>query len=160
MLTIYKTHIRPLLEFGSPVWHTGYLGDLRLLESVQRRWTKQIDGLHDLSYFVRLKSLNLYSVQGRLLRADLIKCWKIFNNQSAIAPLDLFTLSQVSCTRGHRYKILKPHASLDCRRRFFSVRCIDLWNSLPDSVVAASTIDNFKKGLHQCLGDLLFTYTD
>ncbi|KAK3886186.1 hypothetical protein Pcinc_009646 [Petrolisthes cinctipes] len=73
MVTILKSHIRPVLEFVSTVWNTGYLGDLRLLESVQRRWTKLIDGLADLSYTNRLKALNLYSVQGRLLRADLIK---------------------------------------------------------------------------------------
>ncbi|KAK3858420.1 hypothetical protein Pcinc_035394 [Petrolisthes cinctipes] len=59
MVTILKSHIRPILEFGSTVWNTGYLGDLGLLESVQRRWTKHIDGLADLSYTNRLKALNL-----------------------------------------------------------------------------------------------------
>lgn len=48
------------MEFGSTVWNTGYLGDLRLLESVQRHWTKHIDGLADLSCTGRLKALNLY----------------------------------------------------------------------------------------------------
>ncbi|XP_076061391.1 uncharacterized protein LOC143037159 [Oratosquilla oratoria] len=37
MITLFKSHIRPLLEFGSTVWNTGYLGDLTLLESTQRR---------------------------------------------------------------------------------------------------------------------------
>ena len=69
MLAIYKTHIRPLLEFGSTVWNTGYLGDQRLLESVQRRWTKEITGLAALPYSERLRALELYSVHGRLLRA-------------------------------------------------------------------------------------------
>ena len=49
---------------------------LKLLENVQRRWTKRIDGMATLSYGDRLRSLNLYSIQGRLLRADLIQCWK------------------------------------------------------------------------------------
>ena len=145
MTTIYKTHVRLLLEFGSPIWHTGYLGDLRLLESVQHRWTKQIDDLQDSSYADRLQVLNLYSVQGRLLRADLIKCWKIFHGHSSIIPSHLFTMSLTTGTRGHRFKLLKPHASLDCRRRFFSVRCIDQWNSLPDSVVSAAPIEHFKR---------------
>ena len=74
MLIIYNAHIRPPLEFSSTVWNTGYVGDLKLLESVQRRWTKQMDGLQDLSYYDRLELLNQYSVQDRLLRTDLIKC--------------------------------------------------------------------------------------
>ena len=160
MLAIYKTHIRPLIEFGSTVWHTGYLGDLKLLESVQRRWTREIEGLAELSYSERLKDLNLYSVQGRLLRADLIKCWKIFHGQSSIAPSVLFTLSSVTSTRGHRFKIAKPHVSVECRRRFFSVRCIDVWNSLPDYVVGADSVDIFKRGLHGSLGLALFSYTE
>ena len=159
MVTILKSHIRPILEFGSTVWNTGYLGDLRLLESVQRRWTKCIDGLVDLSYADRLKSLNLYSVQGRLLRADLIKYWKIFHKQSAISPSDLFTVSPITNTRGHRFKLVKPHINTECRQRFFSVRSIDHWNSLPDSVVGANTVEAFKLGLHLSLGDLLFAYT-
>ena len=27
----YKTHISPILEFASHVWHTGFLGDLSLM---------------------------------------------------------------------------------------------------------------------------------
>ena len=87
MFAILKSHVRPTLEFGSTVWNTRYLGDMRLLEWVQRRSTKHIHGLAELPYTDHLKALNLYSVQGRLLRADLIKCWKTFHNQSAIIHL-------------------------------------------------------------------------
>ena len=160
MMTVYKTHIRPLLEFGSVVWNTGYVGDLKLLESVQRSWTKQVDGLSELDYSQRLSILNLYSVQGRLLRADLIKCWKIFHKQSAVSPSDIFTFSSVASTRGHRFKVAKPHVSIECRRRFFSVRVIDSWNNLPDRVVSADSIEVFKRGLHQALGEELFAYVD
>ena len=160
MLAILKSHIKPILEFGSTVWNTGYLGDMRLLELVQRRWTKHIDGLAELPYTDRLKALNLYSVQVRLLRADLIKCWKIFHNQSAITPSDLFSPSPVTTTRGHRFKLAKPHIYTECRHRFFSIRCIDHWNSLPDSVVGVNTIDTFERGLHFALGESLFVYTE
>ncbi|KAK4309434.1 hypothetical protein Pmani_018931 [Petrolisthes manimaculis] len=42
MKTLFISDVRPLLDFASPVWNTGFLGDMRLLESVQRRWTKQV----------------------------------------------------------------------------------------------------------------------
>lgn len=93
MISLYKTHIRPVLEFSSCLWFTGYTGDNKLLESVQKRWTKHIHGFQDLSYSERLAQLNLYSVKGRLLRADLIKYWKILHRQSAILPETIFVLA-------------------------------------------------------------------
>ena len=45
---------------------------MRILESVQRRWTKHIDGLGELDYGQQLKSLSLYSIQGRLLTRHLL----------------------------------------------------------------------------------------
>ena len=159
MCNVYITHIRPLLEFASPVWNTGFVGDSKLLESVQRRWTKRIDGMWEMGYGDRLACLGLYSARGRLLRADMLKYFKIFNGLSVITPSDLFQLSPAaSRTRGHRYKIVKPHVSLECRRRFFSVRCIDVWNSLPDSLVACGSVNRFKSGLHDALGDGLFDF--
>ncbi len=47
------------------------VGCFKLLESVQRSWTHHIEGMSDLPYAVRLQVLDLYSVQGRLVRADL-----------------------------------------------------------------------------------------
>ena len=140
MISVNLAHIRPLMEFASVVWNAGYVGDNKLLESVQRRWTRQIDGLGHLSYEERLVSLNLYSVKGRLLRADLIKYFKIFSGLSVISPSDLFQLSPAAYTRGHCFKIFKPHVSLEARRRFFSVRCLDVWNSLPGEVVGCGPV--------------------
>ena len=73
--------------------------------------------MESLDYAVRLATLNLYSVKGRLLRSDLIKCFKIFSNLS-----DLFTPSSSVNTHGHRFKVLKPHVTLDSRRRFLGCR--------------------------------------
>ena len=40
MLTLVITHVRPLLEYCSCLWNTGYLGDLHMLETVERSWTR------------------------------------------------------------------------------------------------------------------------
>ena len=55
MLLLLTTHIRPILEYCSCVWNTGYVQDIYLLERVQRRWTKHIDGMEGFSYGERLK---------------------------------------------------------------------------------------------------------
>ena len=35
MVSLFVSHIRPIMDFCSSVWNVGYLGDIRLLESVQ-----------------------------------------------------------------------------------------------------------------------------
>ena len=61
-------------------------------------------------------------------------------------------------TRGHSRKIFKPRHSTDVRSRFFSLRVIDLWNSLPEEVVSAQSVQAFKRLLEQCLGPRLYEY--
>lgn len=155
MKSLLISDIRPLIDFASPVWNTGFLGDLNLLESIQRRWTKQVINFSHLSYPERLSNLNFVSIKGRLLRTDLILCYKIFHDLSPIKPLDLFIMSPLG-TRGHNFKIFVPRSQTEARRRFFSCRVIHHWNSLPQSVVNAPTLTQFKTKLAQTLHDTLF----
>lgn len=158
MSSLLISDVRPILDFASPVWNLGFLGQTKLLESVQRRWTKQITGLSDLSYAERLTVLGLYSVKGRLLRHDLIYCYRIFHDLSIISPTDLFTMAPTVATRGHRFKIQMQHSQLESRRRFFSCRVIQRWNSLPLDVVDAPSLPVFKTRLHSFLGEILFSF--
>ena len=50
MLTLYVSHIRPIIEYESCVWNVRYLDDERRLERMKRRWTSEIDGLTGLDY--------------------------------------------------------------------------------------------------------------
>ena len=158
MTHILVTHIRPVLEYASVVWNTGYKEDARRLESVQRLWTRNVKGLEDKDYGERLKSLNLYSVKGRLLRADLIKCWKIFHGLSPIDPSDFWDTDSDHRTRGNRFKIKVSRQQLDTTTRFFFERIVKDWNSLPDWVVGSASIAEFKSSLAVVLGDRLFAY--
>ena len=158
IMNVYTAHVRPQLEYASCLWNTGYIGDLKLLESIQRRWTKAIFEISELSYGDRLKALNLFSFKGRLIRADLIMIWKILNNKCSIQFEDLFAISPVQFTRGHRYKNFPTHCSLDVRRRFFSVRVVNCWNSLSPNTVVAETLESFKRCLYDDLGDVLYQY--
>ena len=158
ILNIYISHIRPQLEYGSPLWNMGYVGDLKLVERIQRRWTRAITSIEHLSYGERLRQLDLYSMYGRLLRADLILTWKIFNNKCAIKPADLFKPSLSQITRGHSKKIQVERFRLDIRKRFFSVRVVPVWNSLSNDAVTAKTIQSFKALLHRELSEELYRY--
>ena len=157
MTKIKKTYLPNWIWFHLRMCLT-HLQDLRLLKRVQRRWTKQVGGLEALDYSDR--SLQLYSVQGRLMRADLLLYWKIFHSKSCISKGDLFLVSPQTLTRGHCFKIHCPHCRTEIRQWFFSVRVIDVWKSLPDYVVNASCIGPFKKMLNVCIPELLYSYVD
>ena len=158
MLFFFVTHVRPIIEYASCVWNTGYMEDMRTLERIQRKWTKQVEGLGELPYSGRLRELDLYSVQGRLLRADLIEYWKILHGKSSINTTDLFSLASNIGTRGHSMKLNVPRASTEIRQRSFSHRQISLWNSLPEEVVMATSISTFKHLLGKAILHRLYEY--
>ena len=115
-----------------------------------------VTGLAELDYTTRLRSLDVYSVYGRLLRHDLIKVWRIVNGYSSSLLSSLFSFSPVRGTRGHSLKLYIPRCHLEVRRRFFCVRVVSWWNALPADVAEASSLLCFKRGLAVALGDELF----
>ena len=158
MVTLFVSHIRPILEFSSSVWNTGYLGDIRLLESLQRRWTRNVMGMENLEYGDRLRRLGLFSVYGRLLRIDLVNIWKSFHSDIDIGLDRLFEMAPHVGTRGHSYKLSIPVCRSELRRRWFAVRCVSIWNGLPAEVVESDSLFVFKKGVEKKLGNKLFEF--
>ena len=159
IMTTYKSLVQPILEYGCTVWNLGYLGDLRKLERIQRRWTREIRGFESLSYSERLRRLDLFSVKGRLLRADMILTWKIFAGKCAIRPSQVFVLASGE-RRGHSKKLYPTRAHLEIRRRFFSLRVVQPWNSLAEDTVSSLTLSAFKRNLHRDLDQQLYDYLD
>ena len=64
MVPLFKTLIRPVLEYGNP-WCQNLKKHVLLIENVQRRFTKRIIGMKNLNYEDRLTSLNLPSLEFR-----------------------------------------------------------------------------------------------
>ena len=159
LMNVYRSHVRPLLEYASPLWNVGYLGDVRKLERVQRRWTRAVTDLAELPYEVRLQRLNLFSVEGRMLRSDLILVYKTIHDLCAIKFDEIFSFSETDRTRGHPYKLFKPRSDIELRKRFFANRVINSWNSLSESTVMAESVDAFKAKLLVDLGPKLYEFS-
>jgi len=146
MLRLYQTLVRPKLEYCVQAWRPYFRKDIDLLEKVQKRATRLIISNKGLTYGERLKNLGLTTLETRRLRGDLIEVFKIFKGLDDVKPTDFFTMSNTGL-RGHEFKLYKPQAHLDIRKKFFSVRVIDTWNHLPDKILHCSTLQSFKKHL-------------
>ena len=156
MVTLFVSHVRPLLDYCSTVWNLGYVGDVRRLEAVQRRWTREVSGLFDVDYPSRLRQLNLFSIRGRMFRADLIKIWKVFNSEVDVGLSSVFERQSHVATRGHSFKLSVPICRSELRRRFFNVRSVSTWNGLPVDVVDAGSLNGFKSRLDSHMSDHFF----
>ena len=156
MLTLFVTHIRPIIEYCSSVWNVGYMGDVRSVESLQRRWTREIDGMVGVDYEERLRVLDLFSVYGRLLRKDLIRIWKAFHAEENLGVFELFDLGVNPRVRGHSFRLRVPICRSELRRKSFAVRCVLKWNRLPSDVVECESYEEFKRKLDISMGEEFF----
>ena len=79
-IPLFKTLIRPILEYGNTVWSNGIKKYMTKVENVQRKFTKHVKGLNKYHYEERLNKLKLPSLEYRQLRGDLIQVYKIAHN--------------------------------------------------------------------------------
>jgi len=109
LLNAFKTYVRPLLEYNSPIWSPHLLKDINSIEKVQRRFTKSLRGLYNLSYDERLSQLQLERLETRRIQTDIITTYKIIFGKTILNPGDFFTLNDCPIdTRGHPYKLIPP----------------------------------------------------
>jgi hypothetical protein len=145
--TLYKSLVRPLVEYATPVWSPYLKKDIRLLEKVQRRATKIVPVCKNLDYSQRLLELGLPTLEYRRDRYDMIQVYKILSGIEDVDPESLFVF-HTSVTRGHSRKLYKQRAITTVRQTSFVCRITDTWNNLPEDVVMAKTLNSFKSGLN------------
>ena len=77
IITLYKSSVRPHLKYCSQIWSPHLMKDIKLIERVQRRATKLVQGIEHLSYDERLQYVGLTRLGNRRKRSDLIETYKI-----------------------------------------------------------------------------------
>ena len=146
MKLLFTSIVRPHLEFTNFAWSPVYQKHIDLIEQVQRRATKVIPGLKNLSYEQRLSAMDLPSLRHRRKRGDLIEAYKytheLYNVNKSMLPLEANRR-----TRGHLYKVIKRSCNLNLRKNFFSFRVTSEWNNLPAYITEAPTLNSFKARL-------------
>ena len=119
-------------------WPESYCGNVMC--------TRQIPGLSSLSYPDRLKTLNIPTLKYRRIRGDMIEVYKILHE--VYDPLATIHLPRsTGPTRGHNLKLFQQRSTKDIRKHYFTNRVVKVWNSLPDDVVNAPSVNSFKNRL-------------
>jgi len=133
MLLLYKSLVRPHVEYCSSVWSPYFKKDKNQIEKIQHQFTRLFPDLINKPYEDRLDVLALWSLEERRIRADLIEVFKIIKGFSNLNHKLLFDIDTSSRTRGHSFKIIKHRFSSLRRQYTFSQRIISGWNSLSDN---------------------------
>jgi hypothetical protein len=147
MVRLYKALVRPRIEYCVQAWNPYLEKDKILLERVQRRATKMIEGLGNMSYEERLRRTGLTTLEERRKRGDLIETFKMVKGLNDVDYTKFFQISAHNKTRGNSLKLEKKQCRNNIRQSFFSQRIIGEWNKLPEEVVAAESVNTFKNRL-------------
>ena len=147
-IQLYKSLVRPHLEYGAPVW-SPYENEIKQqIENVQKRATKRVPGLSSLDYPDRLKKLNIPTLAYRRVRGDMIQMFKLHYGFHDKSLPDIFT-PNTRQSQGHDKKYRVKGSSGNIRKHNFAVRSIPLWNSLPQEAVYAEDIKSFEIALDE-----------
>ena len=145
--TLYKSYVRPILEYGALVWDPYLAKDINMVESVQRFATKICLKNWNMPYCERLRSLNLDSLVTRRKSSKLLFLFKMVHSTSAPCfPLLPFRHSYE--TRSHELCFRTNQCHSNAYLNSFYNSTIRAWNQLPSEVVTCGSGLAFKKLLY------------
>ena len=157
LVPLFKTLVRPILEYANTVWDSSYRNQINLLEAVQRKYTKHILEVKKLNYEDRLRCLRLPSLEYRRFRGDLIQVYKIAHKHyDRTSVNNLFKFNQNSRLRGHRYKLTKFITKKRKYQHFFSNRIVNSWNSLSEETANSKSLNIFKNNIDKEFEELMY----
>jgi endonuclease/exonuclease/phosphatase family metal-dependent hydrolase len=151
---LYKALVRPHLEYCNQAWHPHLRKHIDAIENVQRRATRLIPGMSDLSYPERLEALDLPTLAYRRLRGDMIETFKILTERYDNEVCGDLLRPNLRQSRGHNLKLYKPQARTDIKKFSFTHRIVEPWNSLPAHVIEAPSTKAFEARLDRHWNDL------
>jgi hypothetical protein len=153
LVAAYKTYVRPICESDTPVWSPHLAKDIKMVEKVQKFFTRSLYRRWKLQkpcYLNRLRSLHIHSLEYRRLFFDLVMCFKIVHGLLDLSFSDFFEFDRSPYSlRSHSLKLKKSGAKLDLDKFSFALRITTPWNALPDKAVCKKSVSTFKAALDE-----------
>jgi hypothetical protein len=130
---LFKSYVRPVLEFGSQLFNGRYAADSSALERVQKWYTRRVFrklGLPTADYEERMKIMKLEKLD---LRRDLqdISFTHQCGDQSHFCPQISFAPTTERYPLSHSQRLVTEQRPKAQRRFYFPNRVAKLWNKVP-----------------------------
>ena len=155
ILTLYSALVGSHLEYCVQLCGPQHKKDIDLLEQVQRRATKMIRGLENLSSESKLRQLGLFSLEKKRHQGGLMAAFWYLKGAYKKTGEGLFTRACTDRTSGNGFKLKEGRFRLDVRKKFFTVRVVRHWHRLPREAVAAPSLAVFKARLDGAWSNLV-----
>jgi hypothetical protein len=154
-LVLYKSNVRPLLEYCPIICSNMRKQDRLALESFQRAVTKSIVGYSsNLTYRERCQQLSIEALWLRRLKLNInFLHGLIYKHAFTTSDNDSICLQQNNgyYLRNKCDTLRVPPARTNLRARFFLVKYSSIWNMLPSYLRGISSRILFRKRLHDFL---------
>ncbi|XP_069184905.1 uncharacterized protein [Procambarus clarkii] len=150
MVVLFKSLVLSRLEYCSVLTSPFRAGEIAEIEGIQRTYTARIDAIKHLNYWDRLKALQMYSLERRLERYQIIYTWKILEGQVPNLHSKITTYWSERHGRKCRIEPVKSRGAIGTiREHSINIRGPRLFNVLPASIrnIAGTTVDIFKRKL-------------
>ena len=152
-LHLFRTYVRPHLEYCSAAWCQWTKTDKEVLEKVQKRAVGMVTNFKGQTYEEKLAEAGMVTLEERRRRGDLIQAYRVLNKVDNVDPNIWFTreaprqgAASTRQTDGFM-NVVRKKGNHDIRKNFWSNRVVEHWNRLPESVKKSETLDWFKNSI-------------
>ena len=145
---LFKSLVRPILEYASSAWDPYTQTEISQLEAVQRRAARFVKGDYrqTSSTSQMLKDLGWPTLQQRRSDTKLLMVYRITQDLIDI-PSDQFFHPLIRGGHGYGHRFQVPFCRTDVFKFSFFPSAIRLWNQLPNNLATAASLEVFRRGL-------------
>ena len=143
----YTSLVRPHVEYACSVWDPYKQGDIKRIESVQRRAARYVTNrFHNTSSpSDMIRELEWESLEQRRAKWRLINCYKVIHNMINLTTSNL--IPSTSPLQSHSLNFHRPYCATNYLKFSHFPRTIAQWNQLSYDQKVAVDLDHFKASL-------------